>query len=113
MLAASRVRGAMFSVREGLTQFQSFQEWFSLIQAAEEMDLDTVWLGKSNFRPQRAVLASSLVAALVVAGRTMRTALAWRLFTAAGAREAGWPPDQVGGAASVRAALAARGLEPG
>lgn len=32
----------MFSVREGGTQFQTFQEWFDLVQVAEAMGLDTM-----------------------------------------------------------------------
>ena len=62
----------MFSVRDGGTQFQTFQEWFDLVQEAEAMGLDTVWLGESHFRPQRAVLASPLVGASAVAARTKR-----------------------------------------
>lgn len=62
----------MFSVREGGTQFQTFKEWFALVQEAETLGLDTVWLGESHFRPQRAVLASPLVGASAVAARTRR-----------------------------------------
>jgi alkanesulfonate monooxygenase SsuD/methylene tetrahydromethanopterin reductase-like flavin-dependent oxidoreductase (luciferase family) len=64
----------MFSVREGVTQFQTFQEWLDLVRVAEEMGLDTVWLGESHFRPQRAVLASPLVGASAVAARTQPAA---------------------------------------
>ena len=62
----------MFSTREGSTQQQIFQEWFSLAQVAEDAGLDTLWLGESHFRPQRAVLASPLVGASAVAARTRR-----------------------------------------
>ena len=62
----------MFSTREGATQFQTFQEWLDLVQVAEDVGLDTVWLGESHFRPQRAVLASPLVGASAVAARTKR-----------------------------------------
>ncbi len=62
----------MFSTREGATQFQTFQEWLNLVQVAEDVGLDTVWLGESHFRPQRAVLASPLVGASAVAARTKR-----------------------------------------
>ena len=62
----------MFSTREGATQFQTFQEWLGLVQVAEDMGLDTVWLGETHFRPQRAVLASPLVGASAVAARTKR-----------------------------------------
>ena len=66
----------MFSVREGGTQFQTFQEWFDLVQVAEAMGLDTIWLGESHFWPQRAVLASPLVGASAVAARTKRLRIA-------------------------------------
>jgi alkanesulfonate monooxygenase SsuD/methylene tetrahydromethanopterin reductase-like flavin-dependent oxidoreductase (luciferase family) len=66
----------MFSVREGGTQFQTFQEWFDLVQVAEAMGPDTIWLGESHFRPQRAVLASPLVGASAVAARTKRLRIA-------------------------------------
>lgn len=62
----------MFSTREGATQAETFREWFHLVQMAEDMGLDTVWLGESHFRPQRAVLASPLVGASAVAARTSR-----------------------------------------
>lgn len=62
----------MFSIREGRTQAQVFQEWFTLVQMAEDLGLDAVWLGESHFRPNRAVLASPLIGAGVVAARTKR-----------------------------------------
>jgi len=62
----------MFSTREGSPQSQTFQEWFDLVQVAEDMGIDTLWLGESHFRPQRAVLASPLVGASAVAARTKR-----------------------------------------
>src|SRR5499425_3631448 len=62
----------MFSTREGATHFQTFQEWLGLVQVAEESGVDTVWLGETHFRPQRAVLASPLVGASAVAARTKR-----------------------------------------
>src|SRR5687767_3362735 len=63
---------SMFTTREGHTQAQVFQEWFNLVQVAEDMGIDTFWLGESHFRPNRAVLASPLIAASAVAARTKR-----------------------------------------
>jgi alkanesulfonate monooxygenase SsuD/methylene tetrahydromethanopterin reductase-like flavin-dependent oxidoreductase (luciferase family) len=63
---------SMFTTREGHTQAQTFQEWFKLVQVAEDMGIDTFWLGESHFRPNRAVLASPLIAASAVAARTER-----------------------------------------
>jgi alkanesulfonate monooxygenase SsuD/methylene tetrahydromethanopterin reductase-like flavin-dependent oxidoreductase (luciferase family) len=63
---------SMFTTREGRTQAQAFQEWFSLVQVAEDMGIDTFWLGESHFRANRAVLASPLIAASAVAARTQR-----------------------------------------
>jgi alkanesulfonate monooxygenase SsuD/methylene tetrahydromethanopterin reductase-like flavin-dependent oxidoreductase (luciferase family) len=38
----------MFSTREGSTQQQIFQEWFSLAQVAEDAGLDTLWVEASR-----------------------------------------------------------------
>ena len=62
----------MFSTRDGVTQFHTFQEWFALLQEAEALGLDTVWLSESHFRPQRAILAFPLIGASAVAARTKR-----------------------------------------
>ena len=62
----------MYMVREGAPQIEAFREWMKLIETAEEVGLDSVWLGETHFRPQRAVLASPLVAAGAVAARTSR-----------------------------------------
>lgn len=62
----------MFSTREGASQFHTFQEWFELARMAETLGLDTLWLGESHFRPQRAVLASPLIGASAVAAQTSR-----------------------------------------
>ncbi|MPZ24680.1 MAG: LLM class flavin-dependent oxidoreductase, partial [Dehalococcoidia bacterium] len=62
----------MMTIRDGASQFDTFQEWLSLVDVAEEAGLDTFWLGESHFRPQRAVLSSPLVAAGAVAARTKR-----------------------------------------
>ncbi len=62
----------MFTVREDGSQFDAFQEWFRLIQQAEEQGIDTFWIGESHFRPERAVMASPLIGASAVASRTQR-----------------------------------------
>ena len=62
----------MFTVREGSTQFDAFNEWFRLIRQAEDQGIDTFWIGESHFRPERAVMASPLIGASAVAARTER-----------------------------------------
>ena len=62
----------MFSARENSTQHQVFNEWFDLVAVAEEMGMDTFWLGESHFRPNRAMLSSPLIGASAVASRTKR-----------------------------------------
>ena len=62
----------MFSAREGSTQHQIFNEWFDLVDVAEEIGIDTFWLGESHFRPTRAMLSSPLIGASAVASRTKR-----------------------------------------
>lgn len=63
---------SMFPIREGATQFEVFKEWFDLAQVAEELGIDTFWLGESHFRPNRAVLTCPLIAATAIAARTKR-----------------------------------------
>jgi len=62
----------MFTVREGATQAEAFKEWFDLAQTAEDMEMDTFWLGESHFRPERAIMAAPLIGASAVAARTSR-----------------------------------------
>jgi hypothetical protein len=62
----------MFTVREDGTQAEAFREWFGIVQAAEEMGLDTFWIGESHFRPERAVMSAPLIGASAVAARTER-----------------------------------------
>jgi alkanesulfonate monooxygenase SsuD/methylene tetrahydromethanopterin reductase-like flavin-dependent oxidoreductase (luciferase family) len=62
----------MFTVREKGTQSEAFKEWFGIVQAAEDLGLDTFWIGESHFRPERAVMAAPLIGASAVAARTAR-----------------------------------------
>ena len=62
----------MYMVRENAPQIEAFREWMTLIELAEDVGLDSVWLGETHFRPQRAVLASPLVVAGAVSARTSR-----------------------------------------
>ncbi len=62
----------MYMVREDTPHIETFREWMKLIELAEEVGLDSVWLGETHFRPKRAVLASPLVVAGAVSGRTSR-----------------------------------------
>lgn len=62
----------MFNTREGRPHVEAFREWLGLAQLADEMGMDTFWLGESHFRPHRAVLTSPLVGACAVASRTRR-----------------------------------------
>ena len=61
-----------FHVREGMTQENAFEESFDQVDAAETLGMDCVWLGEHHFSPERAVLASPLVMAAAIAGRTRR-----------------------------------------
>ena len=62
----------MYMVREDTPHIETFREWMKLIEFAEEVGLDSVWLGETHFRHQRAVLASPMVVAGAVSGRTSR-----------------------------------------
>ena len=62
----------MFTTREDGSQFDAFQEWFGIVQAAEDLGLDTFWIGESHFRPERAVMAAPLIGASAIAAQTQR-----------------------------------------
>ena len=62
----------MFTVREDGTQSEAFKEWFGVVQVAEDLGLDTFWIGESHVRPERAVMAAPLIGASAVAARTQR-----------------------------------------
>ena len=47
----------MFEIREGATQAETFDDWFDLVEAADHLGLDSLWLGESHFRANRAVIS--------------------------------------------------------
>src|SRR5918996_1465710 len=61
-----------FGLRPGGTAEEAFQESFELVDLAEQMGLDTVWLGETHFNPNRAVLSAPIVVASSIATRTKR-----------------------------------------
>ena len=61
-----------FGSRPGLTEGESFQEGFRLVDSAEQMGLDGVWLAELHFNPTRSVLSSPIVVASSIATRTRR-----------------------------------------
>ena len=61
-----------FGSRPGLSEAESFREGFRLVDAAEEMGLDGVWLAELHFNPVRSVLSSPIVVATSIATRTQR-----------------------------------------
>ena len=60
-----------FQMRQGGTQEEAFSETFELVDLAEEMGLDTVWLAESHFNQNRP-LSAQLVIASAIAARTKR-----------------------------------------
>ena len=63
---------ADFTVPQGGTHEAAFRESFEEVDLAEEMGLDTIWLGEAHFRPARSVLAAPIVVASSIATRTKR-----------------------------------------
>ena len=61
-----------FGNRAGVTEAQAFKEAFRMVEAAEEMGLDGVWLAELHFNPVRSVLSSPIVVASSIATRTKR-----------------------------------------
>ena len=61
-----------FTRRSGASQEETFQESFRLVDMAEEVGLDSVWLGEMHFNPGRSVLSAPIVVASSIATRTKR-----------------------------------------
>ena len=61
-----------FGNRAGVGEAQAFQEGFRMVDAAEELGLDGVWLAELHFNPARSVLSSPIVVASSIATRTKR-----------------------------------------
>ena len=69
-----------FHIREGKTHADAFDENFSKVEAAEELGLDSVWLGEYHFSPDRSVMASPLAIASSIAARTKRIRVGGAVF---------------------------------
>jgi alkanesulfonate monooxygenase SsuD/methylene tetrahydromethanopterin reductase-like flavin-dependent oxidoreductase (luciferase family) len=61
-----------FGNRAGVSEAEAFHEGFRMVDAAEEMGLDGVWLAELHFNPARSVLSSPIVVASAIAARTKR-----------------------------------------
>ena len=61
-----------FGSRTGFEEPKAFQEGFRLVDNAEAMGLDGVWLAELHFNPARSVLSSPIVVASSIATRTKR-----------------------------------------
>ena len=59
-----------FNIREGADYHQTLKEWLDLAVLAEELEMDSFWLGETHFRPNQAMLSSPLIGASAVAART-------------------------------------------
>ncbi|MEC9280568.1 MAG: LLM class flavin-dependent oxidoreductase [Chloroflexota bacterium] len=69
-----------FGNRDGVNEAQAFQEGFRLVDAAEEMGLDGVWLAELHFNPARSVLSSPIVVATSIATRTKRLRIGMAVY---------------------------------
>ena len=63
---------ANFNIGSNPTHAAAFQEAFEEIDLAEELGLDTVWLGEMHFNPNRSVLSAPIIVATSIATRTER-----------------------------------------
>ena len=61
-----------FSTRDGVSQAQVFDESFTLVDAAENLGADVVWLAEYHFEPDRSVLSAPITIASAIAARTKR-----------------------------------------
>src|SRR5437660_12457478 len=60
-----------FQVRPGATQEDAYRENFELVKLADEIGIDTAWLGETHFNRNKP-LAAQLVTAGAIASRTKR-----------------------------------------
>ena len=63
---------ANFTIGNQPTHADAFAEAFEEIDLAEELGLDTVWLGEMHFNPNRSVLSAPIIVATAIASRTKR-----------------------------------------
>lgn len=61
-----------FPCRDGVSQAEVFEESFRLVDAAEELGVETVWLAEYHFDPNRSVLSAPITVASAVAARTKK-----------------------------------------
>ena len=61
-----------FGSRPAVSEAESFREGFRLVDDAEALGLDGVWLAELHFNPMRSVLSSPIVVASSIATRTER-----------------------------------------
>ena len=61
-----------FNIGSHPTHAAAFRDAFDEVDLAEELGLDTVWLGEMHFNPARSVLAAPIIIASSIATRTKR-----------------------------------------
>ena len=61
-----------FPYGAGITEEEAFQEAFAVVDAAEEIGVDEIWLAEYHFLPNRSVLSAQLTVGGAVAARTRR-----------------------------------------
>ena len=61
-----------FPSRDDVTEEQIFQESFALVDAAEDMGVEQMWLAEYHFNPLRSVLSAPITVAGAIAARTKR-----------------------------------------
>jgi alkanesulfonate monooxygenase SsuD/methylene tetrahydromethanopterin reductase-like flavin-dependent oxidoreductase (luciferase family) len=59
-------------LREGASQPEFFRETFEIVDTAEALGLDGIWLGEIHFLPSRSILSAPLLLATAIAARTRR-----------------------------------------
>ena len=59
-----------FAIHDDFTHAQAFQEAFALVDAAEAMGVESLWLAEYHFQPDRSVLSSPVTVGSAIAART-------------------------------------------
>ena len=61
-----------FASREGVSQHEVFRESFALVDEAERLGVDSMWLAEYHFMAGRSVLSAPVPIACAIASRTKR-----------------------------------------
>ena len=75
MPAVNHIGLFLEELRDGATQAEFFRETFEIVDTAETLGIDGIWLGEIHFLPSRSILSAPLLMATAIASRTRRVCI--------------------------------------